>query len=148
MEIEKIVNLNDAELAHKERETAEQVFRIRFQMRMGQNEGLKKLREFKKDIARIKTVQRQRVLGVAAAPAGPLDEKPSALKKTLKKKTVKKKTAGKKAAAKKTAKSKAQSRAQSRTSGKAKTATKAKPRAAGRGKANAKKESHKRNDGK
>src|SRR5487761_363049 len=137
MEIEKIVNLNDAELAHKERETAEQVFRIRFQMRMGQNEGLKKLREFKKDIARIKTVQRQRVLGVAAAPAGPLDEKPSALKKTLKKKT-----------AKKTAKSKAQSRAQSRTSGKAKTATKAKPRAAGRGKANAKKESHKRNDGK
>ena len=33
-------------------------------MKLGQNEGVKKLRELKKDIARIKTVARERELGL------------------------------------------------------------------------------------
>ena len=53
MEIEKIRNLNDGELERQERQTAEQLFRLRFQMKLGQNEGVKKLRELRKDIARI-----------------------------------------------------------------------------------------------
>ncbi len=76
MEIEKIANWNDAELAQQERQAAEQLFRLRFQMRMGQNDGVQKLRGLKKDIARIKTIQRQRELGIvqthtaSAAAAG------------------------------------------------------------------------------
>ena len=76
MEIEKIANWNDAELAQQERQAAEQLFRLRFQMRMGQNDGVQKLRGLRKDIARIKTIQRQRELGIvqthtaSAAAAG------------------------------------------------------------------------------
>jgi large subunit ribosomal protein L29 len=37
---------------------AEQIFRLRFQISAGQAEGLKKLREAKKDFARVKTLLR------------------------------------------------------------------------------------------
>ena len=64
METEKIRNLSDQELVQQERQAAEQLFRLRFQMKLGQNEGVKKLRELRKDIARIKTVGRERELGL------------------------------------------------------------------------------------
>ena len=64
MELEKIRNFSDGELVTEEKKTAEQLFRLRFQMKLGQNEGVKKLRELKKDIARIKTVARERELGL------------------------------------------------------------------------------------
>src|ERR1700678_4139609 len=67
METEKIRNLNDEELARQEKTTAEQLFRLRFQMKLGQTEGVKKLRELRKDIARIKTIARERELGVHGA---------------------------------------------------------------------------------
>lgn len=54
--------LDGAELAAKERETREQLFRLRFQMRMGQVDGLKKYRVLKKDLARILTEKRGREL--------------------------------------------------------------------------------------
>ncbi len=63
METEKIRNLSDDELVRQEKQTGEQLFRLRFQMKLGQNEGVKKLRELRKDIARIKTVARERALG-------------------------------------------------------------------------------------
>jgi large subunit ribosomal protein L29 len=40
------------------------LFRLLFQMKLGQNEGVKKLRELKKDIARIQTIARERQLGI------------------------------------------------------------------------------------
>ncbi len=64
METEKIRNLNDEELARQEKQSAEQLFRLRFQMKLGQNEGVKKLRDLRKDVARIKTIARERVLGL------------------------------------------------------------------------------------
>ena len=67
MEAEKIRNLTDAELQHQERELSDQLFRLKFQMRMGQTESLKKIRGLRKDIARVKTVARQRELEKAAA---------------------------------------------------------------------------------
>ena len=67
MEIEKIRNLSDEELAHQEKTSAEQLFRLRFQVSMGQNDGVKKLRQLRKEIAQIKTVARERVLGVRGA---------------------------------------------------------------------------------
>lgn len=49
-----------AELEAKEAEAREQMFRLRFQLSMGQVDGLKKYRALKKDLARLLTVQRQK----------------------------------------------------------------------------------------
>ena len=67
MEVEKIRNLSDDELALEGRKAAEALFRLRFQMKLGQTEGVKKLRELKKDVARINTISRERA-GEACAP--------------------------------------------------------------------------------
>jgi large subunit ribosomal protein L29 len=67
METEKIRNLSDGELVEQERQAAEQLFRLRFQMKLGQNEGVKKVRELRKDVARIKTIARERELGLHGA---------------------------------------------------------------------------------
>jgi large subunit ribosomal protein L29 len=69
MELAKIRSLSDEELAHQEKTTAEQLFRLRFQVSLGQNDGVKKLRELRKEIAQIKTVARERELGVGGATA-------------------------------------------------------------------------------
>ena len=85
METEKIRNLSDGELGEQERQTAEQLFRLRFQMKLGQNEGVKKLRELRKDIARIKTVARERELGVhGAAPKAESSVSAKSSKKKIK----------------------------------------------------------------
>jgi large subunit ribosomal protein L29 len=51
--------MSRAELETQQGELAEQIFRLRFQLSTGQAEGLKKLREAKRDFARIKTVLRE-----------------------------------------------------------------------------------------
>jgi large subunit ribosomal protein L29 len=89
MELEKIRNLSDSELQVEEHKAAEQLFRLRFQMKLGQNEGVKKLRELKKDIARIKTISRERELGLhdaapkaeSSAPAKPAKKAKKSTKK-------------------------------------------------------------------
>jgi large subunit ribosomal protein L29 len=65
MKAEKIRNFTDEELAHQERELSDQLFRLKFQLNMGQSESLKKIRGLRKDIARIKTVQRAKTLAAA-----------------------------------------------------------------------------------
>ena len=78
MELQKIRSLSDDELAHHEKTTAEQLFRLRFQVSLGQNDGVKKLRELRKEIAQIKTVARERELGIGGATAQPAEtEKPA-----------------------------------------------------------------------
>ncbi|MGB8262250.1 MAG: 50S ribosomal protein L29 [Terracidiphilus sp.] len=67
MELEKIRNLSDEELAHQEKTAAEQLFRLRFQVSLGQNDGVKKLRQLRREIARMKTVARERELGIRGA---------------------------------------------------------------------------------
>jgi large subunit ribosomal protein L29 len=57
--IDKIREMNPNELEIQERELAEQIFRLRFQLTTGQSEGLKKLREAKRDLARVKTLRRE-----------------------------------------------------------------------------------------
>ncbi len=64
MELAKIRNLSDEELTHQEKTSAEQLFRLRFQVSLGQNDGVKKLRQLRKEIAQIKTVARERELGI------------------------------------------------------------------------------------
>ncbi len=48
------------ELEARETETREQLFRLRFQISMGQTDGVKKLRALRRDLARILTVRRER----------------------------------------------------------------------------------------
>ena len=62
MEAEKIRNLTDEELQHQEREMNDELFKLKFQLNMGQTESLKKLRGLRKDIARMKTVARERAM--------------------------------------------------------------------------------------
>jgi large subunit ribosomal protein L29 len=56
---EKFREMNSNELEVQQRELAEQIFRLRFQLSTGQAEGLKKLREAKRELARIKTLLRE-----------------------------------------------------------------------------------------
>jgi len=67
MELNKIRNLSDDELRAHEKTSAEQLFRLRFQVAMGQNDGVKKLRQLRKEIAQIKTVAREREMGIRGA---------------------------------------------------------------------------------
>ena len=60
MKAEKIRNLTDEELSHQEREMNDQLFKLKFQLNMGQTESLKKIRGLRKDIARVKTIARER----------------------------------------------------------------------------------------
>ena len=63
MKADKIRGLDDRELAHQLAEAQDKLFRLRFQMSMGQTDGMKKYRELKKDRARILTVRRERQSG-------------------------------------------------------------------------------------
>ena len=64
MELAKIRNLSDEELNTQGTQVAEQLFRVRFQAKLGQSEGIRKLRELRKEIARVKTIAKERELGV------------------------------------------------------------------------------------
>ncbi len=60
--IEKLREADPKELDLKQRELNEQIFRLKFQLATGQAEALKRLREAKRDLARVKTLQREREL--------------------------------------------------------------------------------------
>jgi len=61
--LKKMRDLSDDELKHQENEMKEQMFRLRFQWSMGQTETLKKMRELRKDQARVQTILRDKVKG-------------------------------------------------------------------------------------
>jgi large subunit ribosomal protein L29 len=65
MKADKIRNLTDAELQHQGRDLADQLFKLKFQMNMGQTESLKKIRGLRRDIARVKTILREQELAAA-----------------------------------------------------------------------------------
>ena len=65
METDKIRNLTADELTQQEKDSMDQLFRLKFQMKMGQTESLNKIRGLRKDIARMKTIARQRELEAA-----------------------------------------------------------------------------------
>ena len=107
MDVEKLRSLTDAELLHQQQEFNDQLFRLKFQLKMGQTESLTKIRGLRKDVARIHTVIREKELGIAtpsnghkAEAAGDAEAKPksaaagkSAKKKPKTKPAVKGKTA-------------------------------------------------------
>jgi large subunit ribosomal protein L29 len=60
--VDKLRDLGEPELQARETELAEQVFRLRFQLTTGQAEAVGRLRSAKKDLARVKTLLREREL--------------------------------------------------------------------------------------
>ena len=90
METDKIRNLTSDELVQQEKESMDQLFRLKFQMKMGQTESLNKIRGLRKDIARMKTIARQRELEGAQSSAAKPAAKPAPAQKAVKKKAVKK----------------------------------------------------------
>ena len=115
MDVEKLRSLTDAELLHQQQELNDQLFRLKFQLKMGQTESLTKIRGLRKDVARVHTVIREKELGIAAPSnghkaeaAGDAEAKPkkaAAAGKSAKKKKIKAAAKGKttKPAKKKTA---------------------------------------------
>jgi large subunit ribosomal protein L29 len=60
MNADKIRNLTEEELGNQEVELADQLFKLKFQLNMGQTESLKKIRGLRKDIARVQTIRGER----------------------------------------------------------------------------------------
>ncbi len=72
MKSEKVRDLDTKELETQLRDMDDQLFHLRFQMRMGQLDGLKKYRALKKDKARMLTIlgERQRAASAEAVQKG------------------------------------------------------------------------------
>jgi len=62
---EKVRELSTDELVHREHELNEQLFKLRFQKAIGQLDNALKIRETRRDIARVKTVLKQRQTAAA-----------------------------------------------------------------------------------
>ena len=69
MKVDKIREMSTDELGAKERELHEQLFKLRFQKSIGQLDNALKIRETRRDIARVKTVLRQRRAQATAGAA-------------------------------------------------------------------------------
>lgn len=68
MRADKVREIDSSDLKRQLDDLKEQSFRLRFQLTMGQTDGLKKLRAIKKDRARMLTVLRERELHPETAP--------------------------------------------------------------------------------
>jgi len=68
MKADKVRELDANELRNQVRDSEEQIFRLKFQMSMGQTDGLKKYRQLRRDRARMLTVLRERELNPSANP--------------------------------------------------------------------------------
>ena len=62
MKAQKVRDQDGTELKNQLAQMDEQMFRLRFQMSMGQMDGLKKVRAMRKDRARMLTILREREL--------------------------------------------------------------------------------------
>ena len=58
--LNKLKDLSEEELSDRKEDMSEQAFRLRFQWTMGQAEALKKMRELRRDRARVLTLLREK----------------------------------------------------------------------------------------
>ncbi len=86
MNAQKLRDLDSRELLAQSTDIHEQLFRLRFQMSMGQTDGLKKYRDAKKDRARMLLILRERELDPANAQAAAGAANPAGKKKLSAKK--------------------------------------------------------------
>ncbi|SHE81117.1 large subunit ribosomal protein L29 [Desulforamulus putei DSM 12395] len=64
MKAKEIRDLTDAELAKKIDDSKDELFKLRFQLATGQLDNPMKIKECKRKIARLKTIQTERRLGI------------------------------------------------------------------------------------
>ncbi len=62
MKASELRELGEPELVQKGQELAEELFNLRFQLAMAQIENVGRISEVRRDIARVKTIQRERQL--------------------------------------------------------------------------------------
>jgi large subunit ribosomal protein L29 len=63
MKARELKELTDDELRQKEKELTDQLFKLRFQHTLGQVENAMKLRNIRRDLARIKTILKEKEKG-------------------------------------------------------------------------------------
>ena len=68
MKASNVRGMTNEELALAERNTAEQLWKVRFQQHTGQLSNTAQLGELKKNLARIRTIRRERDMGLTVAP--------------------------------------------------------------------------------
>ena len=66
MKVQEIRKMNDKDLQNKLLDLKDELFNLRFQHAVGQLDNVMRIREVKRSIARVKTIQRQRELGMLA----------------------------------------------------------------------------------
>lgn len=67
MKVKELRDLTDAELNKKLDDSKDELFKLRFQMATGQLDNPMKLKEVRRKIAKVKTIIRERELGIQRA---------------------------------------------------------------------------------
>ncbi|HYB20426.1 MAG TPA: 50S ribosomal protein L29 [Thermodesulfobacteriota bacterium] len=67
MKARELKEMSEAELRQKEKEITEELFNLKFQHATGQLENTERLPQVRKDLARVKTLLRQKTLDQAKA---------------------------------------------------------------------------------
>jgi large subunit ribosomal protein L29 len=63
MDVKELRGLTEAELTEKEQQLKQEVFNLRFQLATGRIENPMKIRQSKRDLARVKTIMREKSRG-------------------------------------------------------------------------------------
>jgi large subunit ribosomal protein L29 len=70
MKAQEVRSMSDKDLVKKLSDLKEELFNLRFQMTTGQLDNVMRIRDVKRSIARVKTVQREREIKNAAVREG------------------------------------------------------------------------------
>ncbi len=62
MDLKELRGMSDPELVEKEQHLRQELFNLRFQLATGRIENVMRIRQTKRDIARVKTILRQNAL--------------------------------------------------------------------------------------
>ncbi len=68
MDMTELKEMSDAELVEKEQQLKQELFNLRFQQATGRIENVMRIRQARREIARVKTVLRQNALSGGTAP--------------------------------------------------------------------------------
>lgn len=68
MKVRELREMSEAELRQKEKEFTEELFNLKFQHVTGQLENTQRLPQVRKDLARVKTLLREKILASAKSP--------------------------------------------------------------------------------
>ena len=71
MKVAEFRDLSVDELYEKAKELQEELFNLRFQLATGQIENVSRIRVIRRDLARVKTIQRERDLMRSRSPSAP-----------------------------------------------------------------------------